>query len=218
MQQQRKFFVEPRPMEFEIKRKIFHALSFIFPLSYFFVDFLPMAITLGVLTFIVLSLDISRRYNPKIQELLVKLLGPIMLNAEKKGRRYLSSASYMFLGLFVTVLIAERNAAIAGWLVLIISDTAAAMIGKTFGEPGNNGKSIAGSIAFFVTALAIGLGIHYYYEPLNDSLLPIIVAAYMVAVAEYFAATTIPIDDNFLIPVAFSFLCTSTTSPSVPIT
>jgi dolichol kinase len=89
----------------EIKRKVFHCLSIVFPLLYLFINKLPMVIILMVVTGIAISLDISRHYNGAIQDLVNQFFAKIMRPNEINGNFKLSGVSYMFLGFFISGLL-----------------------------------------------------------------------------------------------------------------
>jgi dolichol kinase len=100
-----------------------------------------MALTLAVIAGITLYLDISRHYNPKIKELIKNIFGKIIREEEDSGQFVLSGASYMALGFLVSCLLFSKGLAITSWLVLIVSDCFAAIVGMNYGSPLFNGKS-----------------------------------------------------------------------------
>lgn len=185
----------------EIKRKIFHCMSLVFPLFYLLTDKLTMVMVLTVVTGIALSLDISRHYNSAIQDIVSQFFSKIMRENEISGNFKLSGVSYMFLGFFISCILFSKGIAIASFLVLIISDTAAALVGKKIGKSRENGKSIEGSLAFCGTAMLIGV-LSYTFHPYHVSFSGIIFASIITTLVEYHS-DRIKINDNLAIPVTF---------------
>jgi len=188
----------------ELKRKIFHCTSIIFPTIYLFSTKLNMVILLMLCTGFVLSMDISRHYNNTIQELVDKLFTNIMRPEEISGSFKLSGVSYMFLGFFITCVLFSKGTAISAFLVLIISDSAAAIVGKHLGTPSKNGKSIEGSIAFFVTALLIGM-LSYTFQAYHATFSSIVIASIAGTLVEYYSSI-IKLNDNLTIPITYGMV------------
>ena len=155
-------------------------------------------------TGLVLSLDISRHYNKTIQELVDKFFIHIMRPEEVSGSFRLSGVSYMFLGFFISCVLFSKGTAISSFLVLIISDSAAAIIGKQVGRPLENGKSMEGSGAFFVTALLISM-LSYTFQAYNASFFSIVAAAIVATMVEYYSSSY-KINDNIAIPIAYGLV------------
>lgn len=168
----------------ELKRKIFHCSSVIFPIIYAFTNKLTMIIILMICTGIALSLDISRHYDGKIQELVDKFFSKIMRQKEKSGTFHLSGASYMFLGFFITCVLFSKGTAISAFLVLIVSDTAAAIVGKHAATKYQHGKSVEGALAFFLSSFLIGL-LSYTFSSYGASFFTILLASGAATFVEY---------------------------------
>jgi len=147
------------PFKFELNRKLFHLLSSVLPLVYYFIPRMSMSIILMLTTTIILYIDIYRHYNTKIKVVVDKFFSSIMRDNESSGLFHLSGASHFFLGMFLVVLLFPKGLAITSILVLIVADTFAALIGVQFGKPllNVNGKTIAGATAFMVSAVIISV-------------------------------------------------------------
>jgi dolichol kinase len=189
---------------FELRRKFFHCASIIFPIIYLFTTKLTMIIILMICTGIALSLDISRHYEGKIQDLVDKIFSKIMRPNEKNGAFKLSGVSYMFLGFFITCLLFSKGTAISAFLVLIISDTAAAIVGQHAGKTFHYGKSIEGAAAFFLTSFLIGL-LSYTFSAYNASFFTILLASAATTFVEY-NSNRYNLNDNLAIPVTYGMV------------
>lgn len=111
---------------------------------------------------------------------------------------YLSGAFYLLIAAFCTVLLYDGKIAAAALSVLILADSAAALIGRQFGAIRlGRSKTLEGSIAFFFTAAVVLAG----FNPLLMlSWEHLISAAAVFALAEL-AAPLFKLDDNFVIPI-----------------
>lgn len=186
---------------FEIRRKIFHLSSLIFPLTYLFISKTFMSLALFLITFSTVLLDKYRHHNQKIKVLIEFFFSSLFRKAEKTGNFKFSGVSFMMLGFFITCLFFPKGLAITSWLILIISDCLAAIIGIKFGILTKYGKSIAGSSAFMVSATLISI-VSYFFIGINSSFFIIIISCFMTTLIEFYAKK-IKIDDNLTIPVTY---------------
>lgn len=189
-------------LNFEIQRKIFHLCSLVFPIIYIFLSKITMGIALTIVAGITLYLDISRHYNPKIKGFVDNFLGKFQRVEEKSGEFVLSGASYMAFGFLITCLLFSKGLAITSWLVLIVSDCIAAVLGMKFGSPLFNGKSYIGSASFFFSAMLISI-MSYFVIGYNTSFSVIIISCLLCTVVEFFS-DQINIDDNLSIPLTYA--------------
>ncbi|WP_341793234.1 MULTISPECIES: diacylglycerol/polyprenol kinase family protein [unclassified Rickettsia] len=192
-------------LNFELRRKIFHLSALAIPLCYVFTSRLTAILLLFVIAGCALYLDISRHYNGTIREFVTKFFTRIMRSEEASGSFRLSGVSFMMLGFFVTALLFPKNLVICSWLILIISDCLAALVGIKIGEPLDNGKSIAGASAFLSSAVFISILV-YFFIGYNTSFIVIIISS-IAATAVEFYSKQIGVNDNLLIPLAY---CLST--------
>lgn len=190
----------------ELKRKTFHLSALIFPVAYFFISPLIMIVIMMIIASCTLYMDKVRHTSPLIREFVDKFFKDLMREKELSGSFVLSSASYMMAGFFVTALLFPKGVAIASWLILIISDSLAALVGKKIGVPRNNGKSLEGSIAFFVSSLMIGL-LSYGFAHYHGGFMGLVLACLATTAVEYYSSQ-IGVDDNLTIPVTFGAVMT----------
>jgi dolichol kinase len=189
-------------LNFEIKRKMFHLCSLIFPIIYIFTPKIIMCAILAVIAGMTLYLDISRHYNMKIKEMIEKFLGKFLRLEENNGQFVLTGASYMSLGLLISCVFFSQGLAIVSWFVLIVSDCFAAVVGMKFGYPLFNGKSYAGMIAFFVSAVFISM-MSYFTIGYSTSFFIILISSFLTTLVEFYSKQ-IKINDNLSIPLTYS--------------
>ena len=188
---------------FEIARKTIHLSSLWIPILYLYVSQARMLKMLLPLTILALAIDFSRKYFPKINELINKFLGEIMRSEEKESFA-LSGASYLLMGSSLTIALFNQEIAILALTILMISDSCAALIGRKFGRIHFIGKSLEGSLSFGMSAIFIYyyfISFHHFNIPLKQALLAIFAAT----LTELFAKK-IHLDDNLAIPLTIG-LC-----------
>lgn len=191
-------------MQSEINRKIFHLASLVFPIFYIFTSKVVAIIILFIIAGSTILLDIARHYHPKVQVLVDKFFSSIMRPHEQSGTFKLSGSSYMMAGFLITAIIFPKGVAIASWLVLIVSDSCAALFGKKIGTPTNHGKSIEGSVTFFISAVLVSI-ISHMATSYHTNFWALSFAAIGTSAVEYFSYQ-IGIDDNLTIPITFATL------------
>lgn len=191
---------------FEIRRKIFHLYSLVFPTTYLLLPKSFIITILFLLSFLVLGIDIARHYDSRVKELTKRFFAKIMRKGEENGSFRLSGATFMFFGLFFTALFFSKGLAITAWLIQIISDCLAALVGAKIGTPTPSGKSMEGSVTFFVSALFISI-ICYFSIGYNTNFF-IITASCLASTLVEFYSKRLNIDDNLSIPLAYGF-CTN---------
>ena len=137
----------------EIKRKIVHFSTLIVPAGY------ALTSEETVLSFLVpfflalLLVDLLRHFHPGMASLFRKYFFGRVLREEEKPA--LMGATYFIFSTLLTILLFPKPIAIASILILIVSDTAAALIGRGVGRIKILGKTFEGSLAFLVTSLLI---------------------------------------------------------------
>lgn len=155
-----------------------------------------MSFILGALLFFILSMEILRMNIVGFNEYILGILGKITRGFEKHS---ISGATYFIAGCFFVTVLFSKNIAISGMLVLIFSDTFAAIIGINYGKHkivGN--KSVEGSAAFCISSLIAG-------QVMGFNITSCALASFGATVVELFAKR-LYIDDNLLIPVTYAAL------------
>ncbi|MBI5019874.1 MAG: dolichol kinase [Ignavibacteriales bacterium] len=183
----------------EVIRKAIHLISLSIPITYYFVS-KPVALTLLVpMTLIFLSSDLARYYNQAFEKWYFKYFGFLLRKRENdKKNKTLNGATYVLISATFCVLVFPKIIMITSFSILIISDIAAALIGRRFGKHKFISKSVEGSSAFFFTALIVIIVTPKVEYQLGEYLIGII-AALIGTVTEALPAD---IDDNLSIPIS----------------
>lgn len=187
----------------EVMRKAIHLSSLSIPIAYFFIDReVALAILLPLTLAFTLS-DLLRLYHKPTGRLYERYLGFLLRRHERndQGRR-LNGATYVLLSASVCVLLFPKVIVVTAFAILIVSDSAAALIGRRIGRHRFLGKTLEGATAFFVSAvIVVFIAPKIVYFP----------AEYLIgfggalfgAIVE---ASPLPVDDNLSIPIAIGAL------------
>lgn len=181
----------------EILRKAVHISTSVIPLVYYFsatreqILYVCVFIAAGFLI-----ADILRINFALVEKYFLIIFSKLLrINELKRG---LTGATYLFIGITAAVYLFPKEAAIPAVLFLTAADPAAAIAGKLFGSKKYFGKTIEGTIGFFLIAsVVILLLTDYSWMGLG--------VAFIAAIAEFFPTG---INDNLVIPVLSGFLLT----------
>jgi len=142
----------------ELLRKSIHLCSLSIPVIYYFISRESALIVLIPLTVISLIIDISRHIFPDFNVFFNRFFGIMMRRHELDPKsKNLSGATYVFISAALTVFLFPKVFAVTAFTVLIISDIAAALIGRKFGKHRFLAKSLEGTMAFFISGCMVVL-------------------------------------------------------------
>jgi dolichol kinase len=178
----------PQPMRHELQRKSFHIGMIVVPVWVYFLPYTPALLGLIIATFATVAIDLMRLSDHRLRRFFLQLFRPLIRRHEEE--HLLGSTHYMIAAL-LSVVVFQREIAIAALMFLVLGDAAAAIVGKRFGRPMYWGKSPQGSIACFVVCLVLG------WLLLRSPELAVI-GALAATVAE---AMPSPLDDNMRVPI-----------------
>lgn len=137
----------------EIKRKIVHLATLSIPIGYALLPKEKVITILLPLFFGFLVVDLLRHYHHGVASLFQRyLLGTVLREEE---RDTLMGSTYFLFSSLLVILFFTRPIAITSLLILILSDTAAALAGKGIGRIRIFKKTLEGSLAFLVSSLII---------------------------------------------------------------
>jgi dolichol kinase len=137
----------------EIKRKIVHLATLVIPVGYALTSEETVLLFLVPFFICFISVDLLRQFIPALASLFRKyFLGRVL--REEEGKAFMGSTYFLF-STILTILLFPKPIAISSLLILILADTAAALVGKGIGRVQILGKTLEGSMAFFFTALLI---------------------------------------------------------------
>jgi dolichol kinase len=183
----------------EVVRKGIHLFSLSIPIVYYFLSKETALTILLPLTAFFVANDLARLYVKPFGRFYEALFGSILRSHERNDRgRRLTGASYVLISATLCVWLFPKVIFLAAFAILIVSDSAAALVGRRLGRRPFLAKSLEGTTAFFVSALiVVGLAPKVIYSP-TEYLIGA-VAALLGAVVE---AAPQAVDDNLAIPLA----------------
>lgn len=174
----------------EILRKIVHLATLIIPVGYALTSERTVILFLVPFFMALLTVDLLRHFHSGMASLFEKYFFGRVLREEEKAS--FMGSTYFIFATILTILLFPKSIAIASLFILILSDTAAALVGKGIGKIGVFGKTVEGSTAFLITSLLI-VWIYPHLGRLSGSL-----AALGATVIE---VLPIKLNDNLSIPL-----------------
>ena len=175
-------------------RKLFHLLGGLGLLSLYFMFGRSAAFSLyGALVVIVLMFEISRLKIPAWNSFITTRLGSLIRSNEE--HKLTGTAPYI-LGVGLCLYAYSTPIAAAAVCFLAFGDVAATTVGERFGKTKIGEKSLEGTAAFVVAALAVGAVFFLLGAAVPPAVL--IVGALFAAAIELLP---IPVNDNFVIPI-----------------
>ncbi len=174
----------------EVWRKLLHLFALVIPIGYQFVPRAAAVLIVAFCCFVSVLLDVSRFRRWPIQRLWRPLVSPIV---RPKEARNFTGATYILLAGCLSPLLFARPAATLGMVVIILGDTAAALVGRRWGRhPSIDNRTVEGSLAFLAASAIAGV---------ITPGIPIVVglmAAPLATLVEMFSRR---VDDNLSVPL-----------------
>ncbi len=137
----------------EITRKVVHLLTLSIPIGYSLTSKETALWVLVPLFLAFLTVDLLRRFHRGIASLFERFFfGNVLREREKRS---LMGSTYFLFSALVSLLLFPKPIAVASLLILILSDTCAALVGKGVGRIRLGQKTLEGTLAFLISALVI---------------------------------------------------------------
>ena len=183
----------------ELIRKGIHLGSLSIPIVVYYISretallvFVPMAITALILDFF--------RYRSKIvAKIFYFIFGQILRKHEVGSKKTLTGGTYVLISAALCVFLFPKVLFVMGFSILIISDTIAALVGKTVGKHKINGKTFEGSFSFLISALLVILVTPKITYSGTEYIIGFI-GAFIGTIVELLSFDLL--DDNFSIPLS----------------
>ncbi len=191
-------------LAYELYRKSLHFLLILIPIFFCHLGKWKTLLIIAPMATIVISLDYMRRTNPKIQEIFLKMFKVILRPHEIATEKF-CGASNVMLAACINFLFFKKEIAVISFVILVISDALSAIVGKAIPSQAFFEKTRAGTLAFFISALAIliilGMNFHvsfwfYFFGIFSVACVTMLEAR----------PSLLDMDDNLTIPLTFSCL------------
>ena len=166
-------------------RKLFHFSGIIIPVIYVLTDRQTALIVTGSIFVVDIVLETLRITG-------VMKVAFIENSMKKEESNRLSGSFFYVLSGLITIIFFEKNIAVSSLFVLSVADPLSSLLGIRFGRVRLFGKSLEGTMTFFVVSFLI-------LRVLSFSLPVAAAAAVIASLTELFSSR--PIDDNLSIPL-----------------
>ncbi|MBI3259377.1 MAG: dolichol kinase, partial [Ignavibacteriae bacterium] len=146
--------------------------------------------------------DILMHRSPTVQKFLLPVFGKLMRPHElRQDKMFLNGASYVLMSAVLCVFIFPKVIAITAFSVLIVSDTAAALIGRKIGKNPFLDKSREGTFAFIISAWAVVFVVGFFHKAEYSFYIAGCLGAIVGGIVEA-GSIRLKMDDNFSIPMS----------------
>ena len=184
---------------YEFARKAIHLSSLLIPLIYCRISRELALMILVPMTAGFLFVDILKNFVPAISDWYHGTFAPMLRHHElQKDHTHLNGATWITLSAFILIALFPKMIAVTAFAMVSISDTMAALVGKKFGRHRFGEKSYEGSLAFFVSAMAIAAVVPHVVLPAGIAM----AAAGTIVEAVVIHIGGFKIDDNITVPLA----------------
>jgi len=190
----------------ELLRKLIHLCSLSIPIIYVFVE-KELALTILIpMALIAISLDLASKRIKPLGDVYKKIFGSILRKHERNKKKILlNGASWVLIAAVLTVFVYPKIIAITAFSILIISDIAAALVGRKFGRTPLFNKSWEGTLSFIVSAIIVVAIIGFVFSAPWSFFVFGALASIAGGFAEA-ASKLLKADDNLTIPITVGFV------------
>jgi len=175
-------------------RRLFHlltGLSLVLILAYS--DRTKGVFLILSLFIVTIIIETIRLHLPEVNRLFFHYFHSLLRGEEKKK---LTGTAYFLGGVLLSILLFDVDIALFSITILTVGDPAASTIGKRWGRYRIKGKSLEGSMAFFITTVVVGLILQRLWPGLPAA---VIIAGAVTGTLTELLSTKV--NDNFLIPL-----------------
>ena len=185
-------------LPYEIARKAIHLSSLSIPVIYWFISRELALLLLFPLFSGFLMIDVLKNFFPPVSSWYHRTFDAMLRTHELSGNKmYLNGATNIVMAALLLVLLFPKIIAVTAFSMVAVSDTLAAIIGKTVGKHRFGQKSMEGSAAFFLSSMLI-IACVPGLNPMAGIIMAVtatITEAFVVHIGEF------RIDDNLAIPL-----------------
>lgn len=155
------------------------------------------------LTVASLVVDLLMHVHEPTRTFMMRYFGGMLRPHETTSERiHLTGASWVLIAALLTFAVFPKIISVTAFTVLNVSDSFAALIGRRFGKRQFFDKSLAGSVAFMVSASAIVVFYGWLVGAPQTYYVGGVAASIVTAIVEA-SSTRLKVDDNLSIPFSF---------------
>ena len=138
----------------EVSRKLLHLSSLWIPLSIYYLTQQQATALIGCVFALSAVFEVLRRQQHGFSAFLLRIFSPIIRAKECHSRFSLTGSTYMLAAAFIVCLFFPKPIAVISLTIMLVGDTAAALIGRRFGKTRILDKSLEGCAAFLLASLS----------------------------------------------------------------
>lgn len=151
-----------------------------------------------------LLIDVLMHYHAPTRRVMHKVVGRMLRPHEVTAEVFrLTGASWVLIAATLTFLCFPKVVSTTSFTVLIVSDTAAALIGRRYGKRRFFDKTLVGTTFFVLTAVVVTAVYQNIFALSSWFLVSGLVASVICGVVEA-ASIRLKLDDNISIPCSFA--------------
>ena len=178
----------------ELLRKSIHLFSSVLALILYIFGKNVIIYPLIFITTIYITLDYLRK-NTVLNNFYLKYFKIVTREKEIMGK--LTGASYLLLGYTITIFLFSETSAIISILIVSISDSVAALVGRKYGMINIRNKTLEGTFSFFLSSIIIFL-------PFSFNYFLVFLICLVITIVEFF--DDLLVDDNLVLPIVSGLL------------
>lgn len=187
------------PFQGEIYRKMIHYSSASISIGYLFIQKEIVLLVLGILLALMFIVEFVKYKSNFIYDLYMKNFKHMLREHEyDKNRFRINGASWVIFAAIFCIILFPKLIAVTGLLMLSFADSTSALAGRMFGKKQYApNRSYVGTITFFAVGIVIMFLAPKYFGTIKEYII-VLIAVIVTTVAD---GLSLPIDDNFTIPV-----------------
>jgi dolichol kinase len=187
------------PFKGEVFRKLIHYSSASIPIGYLYVEKNTVLLILGILLALLFLIEFIKYKSDFIYSLYVKYFKDMLREHEYDRKKFrINGASWVLFSAIFCIILFPKLIAITGLLMLSFADSTSALAGRLWGKKQfAPNRSYIGTIAFFIVGIFIVLFAPKYFGSVKEYAL-VFIALLVTTTTD---AMSLPVDDNFTIPV-----------------
>jgi len=187
------------PFYGELQRKLIHYSSAAIPIGYMFITRETMLIILGGMLIAMFLFELAKYKSDFLFHLYKRLFRHMLREHEyDRSKIRINGASWVIFASIFCILLFPKLIAVTGLLMLTFADSTSALFGRLYGKKQYApNRSYVGTAVFFAVGIIVLFAAPKYFGTPKEYIL-VLIAVILTTVAD---AMSIPIDDNFTIPV-----------------
>ncbi len=176
-----------------------HYSSASISIGYLFIQKEIVLLVLGILLALMFIIELVKYKSNFIYDLYMKNFKHMLREHEyDKNRFRINGASWVIFAAIFCIILFPKLIAVTGLLMLSFADSTSALAGRMFGKKQYApNRSYVGTITFFVVGIIIMFLAPKYFGTIKEYII-VLIAVIVTTVAD---GLSLPIDDNFTIPV-----------------